>query len=245
MAMLHLTVFKLDHRVFWAIFWILHLFLIACMIGILCSQNWVKSESSLTPFEGSLSKVTNGYDKIDEDSYTSLSDSYCTKSHNSSDSFCKTFEDLSAAYTVYLVFEVIGMICILIWAIILGCFIFNINCFPCTFCCSTCALASHYIALFGWIVISKANFEGDCTDSMNEQPNSKRPHLCVSEGPKLSLFLAIFIPIVVISFVVIGATALYKKSNQGLEESEKPPAVDLSDISFKINNDPDQYDNAI
>ena len=229
-------VWKFPIKIWWYIYFGLQLFLIAFMIGSLATPRWVHTSSKFviskglcnndprtynqgfdgSSFQGSLAQCTQGYCSdyrtetsdwcnIYNDINTGKTVSYC--SLDQVNSMCKLFTGLSAASGVFVLFEVIALIAIIVWGSAMLCSYRSMTCYCCVHCCSICTFIAHYIAILGWIGISGSTFSSSCDTFPS---NGSMPPICTNDGPGLGLFILIVIPFIVVSFVTV---ACYAKRN--------------------------------
>ncbi|CAG9324475.1 unnamed protein product [Blepharisma stoltei] len=226
MGILKLKVYGVDHKLLWTVFFILQALLFSCIIGTLGTQQWVETKTTYS-FEGSLVAVTDSEIYcIKESSYTDLKDDICDDNSECTDTnnvLCDFITDLNSGAAVYILFEVISLICIVVWAIILVCFIFSVNCFWLSFCCSSSACLLHYIAFLSWVGLTSARFNGKCK---NSDQSENEIVICASDGPNLSLFLMIIFPIILIAFIIVGRGAIYARRLEAIGI----PAVETTQI---------------
>jgi hypothetical protein len=162
-------------------------------------------------FEGTLTYCTKSCDE----SYGWLSSKWCSyakdtkKEYEDVDSnyadplysVCGMFFTLAVGGSIYIVFEILAMIAVSIWACSMICYCKRVNCLCLSFCCACCTWTSHYVALILFMGFSNANFNKEC-DEFPDDDN--RPKLCVGAGPEISLFILIALPFVVIWFYVVA-----------------------------------------
>ncbi|CAG9324476.1 unnamed protein product [Blepharisma stoltei] len=213
MTILRLKVYGIDHKIFWIIFLALQGLLISCMIGTLGAKNWVEMKYDHATWKGDLTWVTDSdIDCISKSSYNDLRSDFCvykSKCQDTNDAYCEMFKNLDNCGSLYVVLEIIAIICTIIWAIILVCFICSINCFAISFCCSSTSCIFHYIAFLSWMGWSNTNFNGDCDSDIRN--SDEAPALCAKDGPSLSLFLVVVFPIILIAFIIIGSKTIRVK----------------------------------
>lgn len=208
--------------------------MIVCMIGTLGTKSWVKLDldheiygPDFASYEGGLDRVTRFHDNDVDIIYDEADDYYCDQNQEDNyNAWCEMFKGLWGAAGVYVLFEIISIACLVCWGIILIAFIYSINCFPCTFFCSVCAWVAHFIAIFGWIAGAHATFDKDCNEVAND--GDKAPKLCVGDGPALSIFIVLVLPIIVTTFIPLGCIALRnKKREERLEEPSQAREQDF------------------
>mmetsp|Transcript_30664 Transcript_30664/g.30303 ORF Transcript_30664/g.30303 Transcript_30664/m.30303 type:complete len:159 (-) Transcript_30664:47-523(-) len=62
----------------------------------------------------------------------------------------------------------------------------------------------HFIAFFTWVNVTDASFDDSCKWNAKTDNN---PGVCTKDGPNISLFLTIFIPIVVVLYIIVSHVA--------------------------------------
>ncbi|OMJ88594.1 hypothetical protein SteCoe_9459 [Stentor coeruleus] len=220
-------ILKLDHRVWWVIFIVLYVFLIAVMVGTLSTRVWVELKPEnldVFKFKGSLIRVTDGLGEIpnianplspldvEGQTYQKIYGGACfvkdvldkettqVFTWNLYHSWCKMFKNLWMGAGVFIVFEITAIICIVIIIALLVLFIFKKFYFITSFLATGCMWASHIIGIIAWITISQGQFNDDCS---NLTDGEKAPKICAKDGPKLGLFVLLFIPFIVIPFFCV------------------------------------------
>ncbi|CAG9333218.1 unnamed protein product [Blepharisma stoltei] len=251
MNIVKLRVCNFDHKICWAIFVFLQLFIIACMVGSLGTKSWVKLDISdglgedFQSFEGSIMEVTHYNGDDIEVSYKDAADYYCDPNPNVMpnlyNAWCDMFDNLRRGFGVFAVFEIISIGCLVAWGAVLIGFVFSVNCLPCSFCCSACSWIAHFIAFFSWLAVSNGDYDGNCNDIAESfddgdyKSDLKPPRLCIRDGPILATFLAVFLPIVVIAYIPIGCIAYRNKRQQDREGEKQEFALEIPN-SLQIQN---------
>lgn len=220
-------ILKLDHRVWWIIFIVLYVFLIAVMVGTLSTQAWVELKpENLDPFKfkGSLIRVIDGLGEIpnianplspldlEGETYQKIYGGACFVKDVLDEettlaftwdlyhSWCKLFRKLWMGAGLFIVFEITAIVCIAIIIALLILFIYKKFYFIASFLAAGCMWASHIIAIIAWITISQGQFEDNCSDLTDGE---KAPKICARDGPKLALFVLLFLPFVMIPFFIV------------------------------------------
>ncbi|OMJ84087.1 hypothetical protein SteCoe_14836 [Stentor coeruleus] len=226
-------ILKLDHRAWWIIFIVFYTFLIAVMIGTLSTPIWVELKPdnfNTFKFKGSLIGVVDGLSSIpnlvnplknldlEGKTYEDVAAGACFVRDMLNEtttieftwdfyhSWCNMFRRLWFSAGLFIVFEVISLVCIAILIALLSLFIVNRFYFNASFCAGGCLWASHIVAIIGWIVIAKGNFKGECEDLIDGE---KPPEICAQNGPRLGLFVLLVLPFIMIPFFVV--TCLLRK----------------------------------
>ncbi|CAG9333216.1 unnamed protein product [Blepharisma stoltei] len=233
LTVLELKIWNKDHRIFWAVFAGLQLVIIACILFSLITDSWVELDLSknqgndFNSFKGAILRLTE-YDGQDTDSsYQDKEDYYCKFNQsgiaNPYKAWCDMFHHLNGSGSTFILFDILSIAALVAWAIVLIAFAYSVNCFFCSFVCSTCSCIGHYIAFFVWLINAKGVYDGDCNEIAQHYNNGhstrslESPNLCMRNGPGMATFLLIFIPIVVIAFFPFGIVAYRNKRRKDRE----------------------------
>ena len=229
-----LKILKVDHRVCWVIFILLHLFVIAVMIGTFTTKSWVELDPVLPSFsyKGSLIYVEEGLADIpnlasplhpfDLTHYT-YEHVYCgacfvrdllnqtttpVATWNLYHAWCNMFVRLWFGAGLFIIFEVIALLCLAFSIVLLILFMMNTFYLRASLYAGGCLWASHYVAIFGWIGIAKVTFDDNCNDLYS---GTSSPTLCAKDAPRLGVFLAVLLPVVMIPYLLIVCHIKRKK----------------------------------
>ena len=234
------------------------------MIGTLGTTKWIKTNSSFTSydnfdsdskyyfdgsqFEGSLIKCQNGCNNM----YNAESSDWCDAYHDrntklfpcelnstcaTTDTMCSTFNGLNRGAGVFVFFEVGSMIGIVVWLSAMFCSFKAYGCYCFNYCCSVCSCVFHFIAILGWLGVTKTEYNNSCNDNPTDGSQLK---LCATDGPGLALFMMIFNPLVVIGFIVLACIASKNRQNpnnenQGNQGYSVPPPNSNYPTQFQPN----------
>jgi hypothetical protein len=229
-----ISVGKFALKIWFGLFFLLQLVLLAFIIGSLAAPSWVYSNfsTSIAPqdtyngksntfdgssFRGSLFMCKNGC----SNNYRSESSDWCddynhntftdSTSKNQADSVCKLFTRLSGSGGIYIVASFVSLIGILSWFCTMLCLSRKTNCFCLTFCCSGCSCVAYYVGFLAWFGISQASFSS-CSDFPSD---GSAPIVCADAGPGLGVFLMIVFPAISIGYLVISCLAYKKRALAG------------------------------
>lgn len=238
---------KIPFRVWWIIFLVSQIFLIALMIGSLATPRWVYSDNDGAvvnlawsdednfiyegdEFEGGLYACTESCDK----DWGKLAEEWCDYWNDLDDidepnyfeeaqrknvqSICYLYFALYIGMSVYSSFEIISIICISVWACSMFLYCKKIKfCLVLSFCCSGCVWSLHYLGFIFYMIFTKSNFYGDC-DEFDTETN---PTLCATDGPGLALFIAIILPLIVVAYCIVGCNLKNHHGPEGLHKKEE------------------------
>jgi hypothetical protein len=175
-----------------------------------CDESWGKLASKWCAFYDDVKDLaddTNGFH--DPLFYKALED----PAH----SICILYAVLFYGSGVYLAFEILALISIVSWA--LGMFMYWRKvkcCLVCSMICSGCVWFGHYTAFIFFMVFTKTNFQGNCDEFEDDGEN---PKLCASDGPGVALVVAILIPLVAVTYCVVGCNLNNKYGHDGLKKN--------------------------
>ena len=221
-----LKILKLDHRICWVIFIALYLFVIAVMIGTLTNKYWVELNPVVPAFvyKGSLIYVEEGLSQIPnlasplnpfDLTHFTYEHVFCgacfvrdilnetltpVSTWNLYHAWCSLFKRLWFGAGLFIVFEVIALLCLAFSIVFFVFFIKNMFYLRASLFAGGCLWASHYVAILGWIGVARVTFGDDCHDMYD---GITSPILCAKDAPRLGLFLVIFLPFVMIPFFII------------------------------------------
>ena len=258
-----LKILKVDHRICWGIFIVLHLFVIAVMIGTFTNKNWVELNPALPAYayKGSLIYVEEGLSQLpnlasplnpfDLTHYT-YEHIYCgacfvrdilnqtttpVPTWNLYHAWCSMFIRLWFSAGLFIIFEVISLLCIAFSIVFLVLFMKNIFYLRASFYAGGCLWASHYVAILGWIGIAKVTFSDGCHD-LYDGVNS--PTVCAEDAPRLGLFLVLFLPFVMVPFFIITCYIKRRKlvQERRINHSAMEPTENME--SGDVNNRKDE-----
>ena len=263
--MSQVKILGLDHRVWWAIFLVMEMFLIAVMIGTLCDPHWVELAPTSRPslaYQGSLIKIQSGlshiqnfanpthYYNVEGYNYERASCGLCfvTQQVISSTtplayrefygSLCSMFTRLWVSAGLFIAFEVLALLALAGIAVIIWKFwTQKAYHFRLAYIASGTVCVSHYVAILAWIGIANVTFGDDCNDlSQGIEP----PVVCAESGPKLALFALIFIPFFVGPFCFVTIylqkqLVTFSRSTITSMDSQRKEAVEMN-TALKIQD---------
>jgi hypothetical protein len=201
------------------------------MIGSLSTTKWVELNPSIAPpyaFKGSVYKIEDGLAKVPnpfvhnltfnfgQATYERCFCSACFVSdslnqtatpvatYNFYKAWCQLFKRLWFAGGLYIVFEVLALVCLGIMIAVMVMFFRKIWYFKTLFYAGGCMWASHTVAILGWIGVAKITFSDDCHDFFD---GTSSPTLCAKHGPELGVFILALLPVVMIPFFVVACLA--------------------------------------
>ncbi|CAG9331069.1 unnamed protein product [Blepharisma stoltei] len=192
----------------WTLFQAIQISIIGLMTWSLLSEDWLKLGFSGQYYDlrwtGSLNSVHKGLGGLKGTSYSDLFKAYCSRSDLSQDiqinesTWCKMFASLWVSEIVYVLFEVVAMLLMVSWTISLRLALKTnkLRRVP-GICSANGAWVLHVAGFITWMVLSRANFSGDCN---KESDGKSPPKLCALTGPTIALALAIIMPILAISY---------------------------------------------
>lgn len=240
----HPKFLKVRYRVWWIVFFCIQAALLILMGATFGAGTWVYSEidgvlynfawddSSNNVFdgnnfEGDLYVCTEGcdtdYGKLAEewcDYYDDLKDAADDLDIDDSTfdpyrTVCVMYFVLYLGMNIYVILESFAMISICVWALGMCCYWRKVNCLWLTYCCTGCMWALHYIALIGYMGITRSNFNGDCDSFPDDGVN---PKLCAGSGPGLSLFILLIIPFISVFYCIVACKLQRSFGHGGLEK---------------------------
>lgn len=170
---------------------------------IFCKETCDKSYKKLS------SKWCDLFNDLDNNEYYYEGLYYTKDAVEIYQSVCLMYISLFFGSIIVLAFEIASIVSIVMWIIGMLLYIKKKHWIWVSFVFSGCAWAFHYIAFIGYILVTKTNFDGDCTEFPN---GGTKPKLCAGQGPIIMLVLAILIPIVCILFFIV---ACYLHKNHG------------------------------
>lgn len=235
-----IKIWRLTYRTWWYIFYGLQALLAILIVGMLSSPRWIFSNSDFIvnttiydtstnrifeaiKFKGGIIRCKSGC----TDSFGNLSSDWCAFYDNLDEqdveSLCKMFTGLYIGGAMCVLFELIGLIALIVWFSTMACYIGRIKSLMVSFCCSTCVCISHYIAIIIWLGITGASYNDDCSGIPND---GERVPLCASDGPGLGLFLLLFIPVVVGLYIFIGCKVRISHGFNGFGSKLEPVIVE-------------------
>lgn len=245
-------ILKLDHRAWWISFIVFYTFLIAVMIGTLSTPVWLELKPDnfdTFKFKGSLIGIVDGLESIpnllnpyknldlEGKTYEDVAAGACFVKDMLNEtttlaftwdfyhSWCNMFRRLWFGAGLFIVFEVISLVCMAILIALLSLFIVKRFYFYASFCAGSCLWVSHIIAIIGWIVIAKGNFKDQCDDLIDGE---KPPEICAQNGPRLGLFVLLVLPFIMVPFFIV--TCLLRKrllsERQEMESQEKESQIE-------------------
>jgi hypothetical protein len=193
---------KFQIEIWWTIFFFFQLSLIGFMIATLLVYPWITLHGpNGKSFNGGLYKCVEGCDF----SYSELEKTFCTplfvELENVYHSLCLLFKTLQRAYVIYLVFEILSIIGVFFWVIFMLLCLKKIKFIRTTYFFSVCAFVCHFIAMSGWLGTVQADFAGHCNDFPND---GSQPMVCADAGPKLGIFVLIFMAVGVITYIIVA-----------------------------------------
>jgi hypothetical protein len=240
---------KLSFRLWWIIFFIFQAFLLVLMCSTLGTKKWVYTDNSFyavdvnqtrsnstsryfdgQSFKASLFECQSGCKKSfndEKDYWCDLYDEYDKKGaskkvKNSYSSTCRLFTFLSFGSGVYMIAEILAILGLVVWALVMICYRFKINCFAMSYCCSGCVWTGHYVAFLVFVDSSNLTFIRECTENPSE---GDRPVLCADDGINLALFLMIFIPLVCLGYCFVACKLQKNFGTAGFEPIETPGII--------------------
>ena len=251
----HPKILKVDHRIWWSIFLLVEVFLVAVMIGTVANQKWVELDPHPDPFnlafKGSLIKLTDGLSavyNIDNPTnpfdvslynYLRISCGVCFLRDQTTETpansvvwviyhgWCLLFQKIWFAAGLVIVFEVLALLSILVIGVVIILFWTQKHYyFRAAYLANGCLCASHYIAIIGWIAVSNVTFDDNCHDVV--QGTDSNPIICAKDGPKLGLFMVIFLPFFVFPFYIIACLFQKKRANS-VEAKDQLKKVTISE----------------
>jgi hypothetical protein len=252
-------------KLWWSFFLVLQVCLVFLIIGSMVSKNWVYSKNDRVlrnpssrdsenniyygyKFAGGLSKCTRGC-TVD---YQDLADDWCSYYRDVKEKFqnteveeikdpylsvCAMFYSLWIGKLVYVAFECGGIACAFFWAVGMCCYCLKKKMLNFSFFCAGAFWTCHYIGFIVYIELTRSSITNNC---QNFESGGKRPKLCIDEGPMISLAVLITLPIIVISYCIIGC--LFKKRlihpqhDRSSEELSKPAQVSNIDQDLSVYN---------
>ncbi|OMJ87749.1 hypothetical protein SteCoe_10496 [Stentor coeruleus] len=235
-----IKIWKFTYRTWWYIFYCLQGLLAILIVGMLSSPRWIYSNSEFTVnttiydpstnrifetvrFKGGLIRCKSGC----TDSFGNLSSDWCAYyddlDEQDVESLCKMFTVLYLGGAICVLFEIIGLIAIIVWFSSMVCYMGKIKSIMVSFCCSVCVCISHYIAIIVWLGITGATYNDDCSEIPKD---GERVPLCASDGPSLGLFLLLFIPVVVGLYMFIGCKIKMSHGFDGFGGKLEPVIVE-------------------
>ena len=258
----HPKILKVDHRVWWSIFLIVEAFLVAVIIATLCHPQWVELDPNPNPFnlkfKGSLIQLQDGLSAVyninnplhpfDVSGYTYLKvacgvcflrDQTTETPENSEvwviyHGWCKMFENIWFTAGLVIVFEVLSLLSLVVISIIIIFFwLQKYFYFKLAYLANGCLCASHYVAIIGWVAISNATFGDDCNDVVRNTDSN--PVLCAKQGPKLGLFVIVFLPFFDFPFYLI--TCCYQKKRKIVPRMEVVSKVVITENNNETRRD--------
>ena len=176
-------------------------------------------------FSGSLATCVNGCNSVyaplavdwcDIYDYT-ISDNcgYNCDNKRNTRSLCRMFVALSVGASIFEAFEIISILGIIIWSIIMLYTYRSVTCYCCAYSCSICSLISHYIAIIAWVGITGSRLSGSCNTFPS---NGTTPNICSTDGPRLAIAVMVFMPLIVICFIIIS---YYAKNNAFIKDQKR------------------------
>jgi hypothetical protein len=232
---------KFSVKTWWIIFLCLQVSLLALMITTCAVYPWVTSNWTRTSFRGDLSWCRKGC----YSSYANYKSVFCQDAPysflvNVYSSYCKLFKSLYTGLIIFVLFEILSMIGIVLWAIFMLISVKRIKFLKATYFCSGSAFFCHLIAIFGWLGVTRPDFGGECYYFPSD---GSLPAICGSAGPILGIIVLCIMPIVVISYIVVACNANLKKILENPNsKSEEGQSVEINNnVVGKSNNaDPEK-----
>lgn len=217
-------VYGLSKKTWWSIFLSINFFSFVLMAGTLASKSWVYTTMNMGLtiyseyddwdnnlidfgiFEGNLYRCTFSC----TETYKKLKKEYCGAAKNFVLNYpeyyfvCPMFKNLHKGMKSYLVCEGFAMFCIFLlgifliltrkrWNLVMRIIVFSLL---------GLATVSHYTGFISWMSTTNTNFNRDCSD--NPSKGYFDLSLCAGDGPALSLFVAIFLPVFFVFFCFIS-----------------------------------------
>lgn len=178
-----------------------------------CDENWGKLAEEWCDYWNDLKDIDNRsiFEELQKENVQSI---------------CYLYFALYVGMIFYSGFEIIGLICLVVWSVSMLLYFKKINCCLTTsFVCSGCVWTLHYLAFIFYMAFTESNFNGDCDDFDSET----NPKLCASDGPALALFITIIIPIITIAYCIVGCNLKKKHGADGLHSKTMNEAALPSD----------------
>lgn len=242
-----IKILKVNSKICWIIFIVAQLILVAFMIATLAVPNWVKLDpdsDSRYKFEGALLMVSDGLTgignplnasasvDISENSYIRIScaskfivdfskkELVSEEYWNLYKSWYKLFDDLWFAGGLFLVFEVMALVCVAIVIVTIGLMFWGKYYFNLNFCASVCLWISHIVAIIGWLGYLDITFSDDCNDLYD---GTDPPTVCATTGPALGIFVLIFLPFIMIPYFLVFISFVKQVNQTAVIEGEVEP----------------------
>ena len=152
-------------------------------------------------------------------------------------SWCNFMKRLWFAAGFYITLEIFSLACVT--AVIILCFLFLYDKYHArlAYIASGGIVVFHFLAILVWIGIANATFDDDGCDNLYYSDHTP-PKVCAKAGPRLSLFILIFLPFVVVPFIIFVCYKNKKLSQSKIVEI-KQGENSGREMSVKIEeNDP-------
>lgn len=118
-------------------------------------------------------------------------------------SWCNMMKRLWFGAGFYITLEIISLVCVVIAIIVSILFVLEKPHFRLAFLSAGGIIICHYLAILVWIGLANATFDDDnCDNLFYSDDNHTPPKVCAKAGPRLSLFILIFLPFVIVPFYI-------------------------------------------
>ena len=116
-------------------------------------------------------------------------------------SWCSFMKRLWFAAGFYITLEIMSLVCVI--AAIVLCFLFLFEKYHArlAYIASGGILFCHYLAILVWIGLANATFDDDDCENLYYADQTS-PKVCARAGARLSLFILIFLPFVIVPFII-------------------------------------------
>jgi hypothetical protein len=246
-------VFGLKRKIWWKVYLSLLVFCFILMVGTLASKSWAYTTAPYTLdiisdykdvnnnlidfrfFEGNLYRCTVSC----TETYKKLSKEYCDALEKlifdaPEDYFaCFMFKNLNKGMKSYLVCECFAMFLMFISGVLLVITIRKrkVVITYIVYGLLTLTVVSHYTGFISWMSITNTNFNRNCVDPPNKYYSYI--NLCAGDGPALSLFIAIILPLLSVSFCFVSFNLRSKKNKKNEKEQFELKVVTQLDHGVK------------
>lgn len=168
----------------------LQLTLLVLLLGCMGTKFWVEQGESESFWEGGVLRYNEGNGDWEKKHYDQLRDIVCEEGGDTYDAYCSLFEDLYKAGLVFLTLELITLILAFIW------FIGNVYRVvereiygrPVRIVLAGVTFLLHCTGLTVWVLITSAEFNADCTETMD---SGKSNVVCITFGPVLGVLIGV------------------------------------------------------
>ena len=217
---------KIDQRIWLVIFITFLLFILVVMIGILSTPMWIEldCDDETFQFKGSILHVEEGLDDMPNfndptkrmdmngKNYQGIGSGLCFFKEISDEedyppaqwdfltSWCTLFRGLWRSSGIFVGFEIFSMVSIATSIGLLVLFFYKYFYWRAAYTAGGCLWCSHTTGAIIWLATIKFTFDDDCTD---KNDGDDPPTICALDGPRLAVFVLVFLPFVMIPYFLV------------------------------------------